>query len=65
MTDDVNPKPITRKRPMRYPRSLSVLVTEDVYQAIAAEADDAGVSKGTIARRYLEIGHRALHPGTH
>lgn len=56
------PKPITRKRPIRYPRQIVIMATEDTYQAVAAQAveetDRTGehVSKSVIARRWLEAG---------
>ena len=36
------PKPITRKRPIRYPRQIVIMATEDTYQAVseAAAAED-------------------------
>lgn len=49
-------------RPIRYPRSLSLLLTEEMYAAIAAEAVEetaqtgVKVSKAVVGRRYLEIG---------
>lgn len=62
MTDSTSPKPITRKRPIRYPRQIVIMATEDTYQAVAAQAaeesDTTGehVSKSVIARRWLEAG---------
>ena len=62
MTDSATPKPITRKRPIRYPRQIVIMATEDTYQAVAAQAveetENTGehVSKSVIARRWLEAG---------
>ena len=58
MTDNATPKPRggARGPAARYPRSLSLMVTEQMYRAIAEEATDEGEPKATIARRYLELG---------
>ena len=50
------PKPITRKRPIRYPRQIVIMATEDTYQAIAEAAAAEGESKSVIARRWLDAG---------
>ena len=63
MTDaSATPKPITRKRPIRYPRQIVIMATEDTYQAVAAQAveetENTGehVSKSVVARRWLDAG---------
>ena len=53
------PKPITRKRPIRYPRQIVIMVTEDTYQAVAEAAAAEDESKSVVARRWLDAG-RAL-----
>lgn len=50
------PKPITRKRPIRYPRQIVVMATEDTYQAVAAAAEREDESKSVVARRWLDAG---------
>lgn len=50
------PKPITRKRPIRYPRQIVIMATEDTYQAVAAAAADEDESKSVVARRWLDAG---------
>lgn len=54
MTDA--PKKITRTRPTNYPRQLVVMVTDELADGIDATAGAEGVSKGVIARRWLEAG---------
>ena len=56
MTDSATPKPITRKRPIRYPRQIVIMATEDTYQAVAAAAASEHVSKSVVARRWLDAG---------
>ena len=50
------PKPITRKRPIRYPRQIVIMATEDTYQAVAEAAADEDESKSVVARRWLDAG---------
>lgn len=50
------PKPITRKRPIRYPRQIVIMATEATYQAVAAAAADEDESKSVVARRWLDAG---------
>ena len=50
------PKPITRKRPIRYPRQIVIMATEDTYQAVAEAAASEDESKSVVARRWLDAG---------
>lgn len=50
------PKPITRKRPIRYPRQIVIMATEDTYQAVAEAAAAEDESKSVVARRWLDAG---------
>ena len=50
------PKLITRKRPIRYPRQIVIMATEDTYQAVAEAAAAEDESKSVIARRWLDAG---------
>ena len=50
------PKPITRKRPIRYPRQIVSMATEDTYQAVAKAAAAEDESKSVVARRWLDAG---------
>ena len=50
------PKPITRKRPIRYPRQIVIMATEDTYQAVAETAASEDESKSVVARRWLDAG---------
>lgn len=50
------PKPITRKRPIRYPRQIVIMATEDTYQALAEAAAAEDESKSVVARRWLDAG---------
>lgn len=59
MTDAASPeatKRITRNRPTKYPAQLAVMVTDEMYAAIVAASGDQGVSKGEVARAWLERG---------
>jgi len=58
MTDSPS-KPITRKRPIRYPRQIVIMATEDTYQAVAAQALEEDESKSVVARRWLDAGRAA------
>ena len=50
------PKPITRKRPIRYPRQIVTMATEDTYRAISETAAAEDESKSVVARRWLDAG---------
>lgn len=50
------PKPITRKRPIRYPRQIVIMATEDTYRAVAETAAAEDESKSVVARRWLDAG---------
>lgn len=50
------PKPITRKRPIRYPRQIVIMATEDTYQAVSETAAAEDKSKSVVARRWLDAG---------
>ena len=50
------PKPITRKRPIRYPRQIVIMATEDTYRAVAEAAASEDESKSVVARRWLDAG---------
>ena len=50
------PKPITRKRPIRYPRQIVIMATEDTYRAVSEAAADEDESKSVVARRWLDAG---------
>ena len=50
------PKPITRKRPIRYPRQIVIMATEDTYRAVSEAAAAEDESKSVIARRWLDAG---------
>ena len=50
------PKSITRKRPIRYPRQIVIMATEDTYQAVAEAAAAEDESKSVVARRWLDAG---------
>ena len=64
MTDaSASPKRITRKRPIRYPRQIVIMVTEDTYQAVAEAASAEDESKSVVARRWLDAG-RAVTEAT-
>lgn len=43
-------------RPKRYPNTLVFLVSDDVKAALEAEKKRSGLSKGEIARNWLEGG---------
>lgn len=61
MTDaSASPKPITRKRPIRYPRQIVIMATEDTYQAVAAAAEREDESKSVVARRWLDAGRAVI-----
>ena len=51
-----SPKPITRKRPIRYPRQIVIMATEDTYSAVAEAAAAEDESKSVVARRWLDAG---------
>ena len=54
------PKPITRKRPIRYPRQIVIMATEDTYQAVASAAAAEDESKSVVARRWLDAGRAVI-----
>lgn len=56
MTDSATPKPITRKRPIRYPRQIVIMATEDTYRAVSEAAAAEDESKSVVARRWLDAG---------
>lgn len=56
MTDSATPKPITRKRPIRYPRQIVIMATEDTYQAVTEAAAAEDEPKSVVARRWLDAG---------
>ncbi|QDP45556.1 hypothetical protein SEA_FUZZBUSTER_72 [Microbacterium phage FuzzBuster] len=66
MTDKPNRKPAGAAvpgavdRPVNYPKTLTMMVSEDTFDAIAAEKKRTGRSKGDIGREWLETG-RAAH----
>lgn len=47
-------------RPVNYPHSLVVLVSEDTKRALEKEKARSGLSKGAIARDWLERGRTSL-----
>ena len=49
-------KPITRNRPIRYPRQIVIMATEDTYRAVSEAAAAEDESKSVIARRRLDAG---------
>ena len=46
----------TRGRTRKYPRQLTIRVSEDMYQAIIAEAEREGLDPADIVRRALRRG---------
>ena len=50
------PNPITRKRPIRYPRQIVIMATEDTYRAVSEAAAAEDESKSVVARRWLDAG---------
>ena len=60
MTDSATPKPITRKRPIRYPRQIVIMATEDTYRAVSEAAAAEDESKSVVARRWLDAGRAML-----
>ncbi len=67
MSDDVkpdSPKPIRRERETKYPTHLTTMVTQEMKDAVAEQAEVDG-SKGAVVRNalfeYLSIrGHTSL-----
>lgn len=47
-------------RPVNYPKTLTMMVSVDTFDAIAAEKRKTGRSKGEIAREWLEKGRAAV-----
>lgn len=50
---------ITRKRPIRYPRQVITMASDEIADAIEATAAEEDVSKSVVARRWLERGRVA------
>lgn len=44
----------------KYPRSLAVMLTDELAGRIEADAERAGLSKAEVVRLYLEAGIAAL-----
>lgn len=47
------------QRPVRYPKTISLMVSEDLYDDIAEVALETRRSKADVARDWLERGRRS------
>lgn len=46
------------QRPVRYPKTISLMVSQDIYDAIGEAAAESRQSKAEVARDWLEKGMR-------
>ncbi len=54
-----------RGRTKKYPRQLTIRVSEEMYQGIIAEAEHEGLDPADIVRRALRRGMGPGQPGAH
>ena len=45
-------------RPINYPNTISIMVSDETVAAIAREANHRGVKKAVVAREWLDAGRR-------
>lgn len=53
MTDSNATPTVRRDRPTKYPRNLAVMLTDELYDAVAEASDLSGMSKAAIVREAL------------